>query len=56
MFGLDSAIVYRAPHTGSYFVVVEDVYYQAPGGYVLTINKASPDPVLTTTTREALFD
>ncbi len=55
LFGLDSAIVYRAPHTGSYFVVVEDVYYQAPGGYVLTINMASPDAVLTTTTREALF-
>ena len=55
LFGLDSAIVYRAPHAGTYFVVVEDVYYQAPGGYVLTVSEASPDAVLTTTTREALL-
>ena len=52
VFGLDSMIVYRAPHTGSYFVVVQDANHDAPGGYVVTVDSASPGA---TTTRASLF-
>ena len=55
LFGLDPAIVYRAPHTGSYFVVVEDANLYAPGGYVITMDPASPDAITTSTTRASLF-
>ena len=37
LFGLDSKLIYRAPHTGSYFIVVGDVNVAGPGGYVITI-------------------
>ena len=38
LFGLDSRIVYRAPHSGSYFVVVRDASRSAPGGYIISVN------------------
>ena len=37
LFGLDSRIVYRAPHSGSYFVVVRDASQSAPGGYIISV-------------------
>ena len=43
LFGLDSRIVYRAPHSGSYFVVVRDASRSAPGGYIISVNSADPD-------------
>ena len=55
LFGLDSMIVYRAPHTGSYFVVVEDANLYAPGGYVITIDPAGPDAITTSTTSASLL-
>ena len=55
LFGLDSMIVYRAPHTGSYFVVVEDANLYAPGGYVITMDAATPEATTTSTTRASLF-
>ncbi|MDE0462091.1 MAG: leucine-rich repeat domain-containing protein, partial [Caldilineaceae bacterium] len=42
LFGLDARIIYRAPHTGSYFVVVSDVSRAAPGGYTVSVNPADP--------------
>ena len=55
-FGLDSKIVYRAPHTGSYFLVVEDAVLAAPGGYVITIEPADQNATLTTTNRASTFE
>ena len=55
LFGLDSMIVYRAPHTGSYFVVVEDANLDAPGGYVITMDSASSGATTTSTTGASLF-
>ena len=42
LFGLDARIIYRAPHSGSYFVVVSDVGRSAPGGYIVSVNPADP--------------
>ncbi len=51
LFGLDSRIVYRAPHTGSYFLGVEDAQRYAPGGYVITVAPVDqPDATTTSTT------
>ena len=43
LFGLDSRIVYRAPHSGSYFVVVRDASRSAPGGYVVSVKPAGQE-------------
>lgn len=51
LFGADARIVYEAPHTGSYFVVVQDYDDIAPGGYALTAREARPGAELTTATR-----
>ena len=56
VFGTDSAIVYRAPHTGSYLVVVEDSYGYAPGGYVIAFDQANQGDLPTQTTRDSLFE
>ncbi len=40
LFGLDAKLIYRAPHTGSYFVSVRDASLAGPGAYVLTIRDA----------------
>ena len=55
LFGLDSKIVYRAPHTGDFLVIVSENYYET-GAYVLEIANASPSAQLTTTTWADLFD
>ena len=44
LFGVDSTIVYRAPHTEIYLVVVEDATLFAPGGYVPCLLYTSPSP------------
>ena len=51
LFGADALIVYEAPHTGRYFVVVQDYDGLAPGGYALTAREARPGAELTTATR-----
>lgn len=59
LFGLDSTIVYRAPHAGNYFVVVQDSLGFAPGGYVISVESASPGADVTSTTwtsQEGEFD
>ena len=55
LFGLDSRIIYRAPHTGSYFLIVVDANLYAPGGYVITMNSAGPDATTTSMTQASLF-
>ena len=55
LFGLDSKIVYRAPHTGDFLVVVEEIYLET-GAYVLDVANSSPSAQLTATTRADLFD
>ncbi len=54
LFGLDSKIVYRAPHTGSFFVVVSEAFYAAPGGYVVEVDRAGPGSRLTSTTAASI--
>ena len=49
-FGADANIVFEAPFTGSYFVVVQDYNGLAPGGYVLDLQPAARSDPLTTTT------
>lgn len=47
VFGLDAELAYFAPHTGSYWIGVEDSYGSASGGYLLTVEKwdgAGPTP------------
>ncbi len=43
LFGRDSRVVYRAPRTGTYFVVVRDANWSAPGGYTVSVNSAGPN-------------
>ena len=47
LFGSNSEIVYRAPHTGKYFVVVTEAVENANGGYYLSVETASEDTPLT---------
>ena len=54
LFGLDSQIVYRVPHTGDFIVVVYDNFNET-GAYTLDIANASPSAQLTSTTRADLF-
>lgn len=49
-FGTDAKIIFEAPFTGSYFVVVQDYYGYAPGGYVLRLESAALSEPLTITT------
>lgn len=55
LFGFDSQIVYRAPHTGEFIVVVSENYYET-GGYTLAISQAVTSTPQTVTTRADLFD
>ena len=55
LFGLDPKIVYSAPHTGTFFVVVSDNYNEV-GGYVLEVSNASSLAQLTSTTRADYLD
>ena len=56
LFGVDSTMVYRAPHTGSYFLVLKDYGLAAPGGYVVKAGDAAPGEIPTKTTRASLFE
>ena len=47
LFGLNSEIVYRAPHTGEYFVVVTEAVEDASGGYYLSVETVPEDTPLT---------
>ncbi|GEM_PF-912173 len=47
LFGLDSRIVYRAPRTGEYFLLVKDTSWSAPGGYVISVKQAEETDRLT---------
>ena len=40
--GLNAKLTYRAPHSGSYFIVVSDATLREVGGYVLTLSQAPP--------------
>ena len=45
-FGVDARIVYRAPHTGMFNVVLADEY-PGPSGYTITVSRAAPGAALT---------
>ena len=45
LFGLDSKIAYRAPHSGNYFVVVRDASRSAPGGYIISVRSTGQEAV-----------
>ena len=45
-YGVDAKIVYRAPHSGTFNIVVGDDT-PAPTGYALTLSRAAPGAVLT---------
>ena len=47
---VDAKIVYRAPHTGSYYVVVQSSWSAKYGGYTIKVDRAGPGAVLTQTT------
>ena len=51
LFGFDPEIVFRAPHTGRFIVLLIDSIRDAPGGYVITVEAADPDAELTQRTR-----
>lgn len=51
LFGFDPKIVFRAPRTGWFMVIVIDVLRDAPGGYVITVKEADPEAELTKRTR-----
>ena len=51
LFGFDPRIVFRAPHTGRFTVLLIDSIRDAPGGYVITVEAADPDAELTQRTR-----
>ena len=55
LFGLDSQIVYRAPHTGNFLVVINNIFNDT-GAYTLEIANASPSSQLTSTNRADLFE
>ena len=40
--GLGAKVTYRAPHTGSYLIIVSDASFATQGGYVLTVERAPP--------------
>lgn len=41
LFGVDAALTYEAPHSGSYFVIVTSFGFAGPGGYVLTVSSVA---------------
>ncbi len=55
-FGADAKVVFEAPFTGSYFVVVQDPDGYAPGGYLLSMESAASTEPLTTTTWASTFE
>ena len=45
LFGVNAKLIYRAPHSGSYFIQVGDARFQDFGGYILTVEAAGPDAI-----------
>jgi len=45
LFGVDAELIYRAPHTGSYFINVFDALGVHHGGYVFSVVAAPPGSV-----------
>ena len=45
LFGTDAKLIYRAPHSGRYFIQVVDAGFQNFGGYILTVQAAAPDAI-----------
>ena len=45
--GLNPEIVYRAPHTGEYFIVIAEAVEDSNGGYFLSVDIAPEDASLT---------
>jgi S1-C subfamily serine protease len=40
LFGLSAKVTYRAPHSGRYYIVVQDSWMSRVGGYILTVTEA----------------
>ena len=55
LFGTDSNVVYRAPHTGNFLIIVNDTLAVAPGGYTIEVNNAPANSTLTLTTLVSLL-
>jgi hypothetical protein len=45
LFGLNSELVYKAPHSGDYFITVFNVNHVDIGGYFLDISEAPPGAI-----------
>ncbi len=56
LFGTDSSIIYEAPHSGDFRIVIYDAEYRAPGGYTIEVRVAPANSELTLTTRDSLFE
>ena len=52
IFGLNPELTYRAPHSGTYFIVISDANQAAVGGYFLTVAQA-PEGVVAVSPPEA---
>ncbi|MFQ5933556.1 MAG: trypsin-like peptidase domain-containing protein [Dehalococcoidia bacterium] len=49
LFGLNSELVYKTPHSGTYFITVDDVNLIDIGGYFLTVAEAPPGATISPT-------
>ena len=47
LFGEDARIIFQAPQTGEYDLFVADAARSAPGGYVISVNRAEETDTLT---------
>ena len=47
--GTDAKVTFQAPHTGDYFILVQDSEHRGMGGYFLTVAEAPPGAVLSPT-------
>lgn len=47
LFGEDARVIFQAPQTGEYDLVVADVSLSAPGGYVISVKRAEETDALT---------
>lgn len=58
LFGLDARIVFQAPYTGEYIVGVANVHpgWNAPAGYVVSVDQAPPTATLTSMTPWVTID
>ena len=45
LFGLDARILFQAPYTGEYALIVVDAYGTAPGGYIISVARAESTDV-----------